>query len=63
MRRISPLLFLQLVTLGCGGGEPAMASKEPHITMEEWRRLPPEERDDPYVKQRLLKPGQPAPKR
>lgn len=59
MRRIVPF-FLSAVMLGCGGGsEPA--SKEKFITLEEWKKMAPHEKNDPYVLERLQKP--PAKKR
>lgn len=54
MRRLVPFFLLALI-LGCGGGsEPA--SKEKFITLEEWKKMPPHEKYDPYVLERLQKP-------
>ncbi len=47
------LFLLGLLFCGCGPSQPEIVSSERTITHEEWKNLPPEERNDPYVLQHL----------
>lgn len=53
--RFLPMLMVLLVLAGCGQRAPERAAKDKFITVEEWNKMPNEEKYDPYVLQRLEK--------
>lgn len=50
------LLLLGIIltfALGCGRGQPMVDSGEKYISLDEWKKMPPEERYEPFVLERL----------
>ena len=45
-------VFFVLLLPACGGA-PQSASEEKYISRQEWERMPPDEKYDPYVLQRV----------
>lgn len=63
MTKIHWLLLFTIILAGCGSNnKPTLASKAT-ITLHEWKNLSPQEKEDPFVMQRLEKPAKDRRKR